>query len=73
MMFGMGPWMMLVWFLMVLAVLAAVAYGIAWLIRSNTGGRGLGDDAEELLRRRYAAGEIDQDEYERRLAELRSR
>jgi putative membrane protein len=66
-----GPWMMLVWLLIVLAVLAAAAYGIAWLIRGTTqrGERPGRDDAEELLRRRYAAGEIDHDEYER--AELR--
>lgn len=29
------------------------------------------DSPEDVLRRRYAAGEIESDEYERRLAELR--
>ena len=31
------------------------------------------DSAEEILRRRFAAGEIDADEYERRLEVLRRR
>jgi len=52
--------------LIILAVLA-----IVWLARSLNGGRATShDDAEQVLRREYASGRIDQDEYQRRRAHL---
>jgi len=51
---------------------------IVWVFSRSTAGRGPGpndhpsrDDPEEILRRRFAAGDIDRDEYEDRLRELR--
>lgn len=75
-MMGMG-WMMLVWGLAGLAVLALLVAGVVWLVRSSQdrGRPALSaadeDAAERELRRRYAAGEIDQEEYTRRLDTLR--
>jgi putative membrane protein len=60
---------MLTW-LLLLAVTVAV---IVWLV-NRTAPRGTergGDSAEEALRRRFASGEIDAEEYEARLAVLR--
>jgi putative membrane protein len=61
--FGMLTWLLL------LAIAVAV---MVWLMNRN-GSRHQpgGDSAEEVLRRRYAAGEIDAEEYERRLSVLR--
>jgi putative membrane protein len=43
-----------------------------WLLVSTVNrGPGSGPSPEEILRRRYAAGEIETEEYERRLEELR--
>lgn len=75
-MMSMG-WMMLVWGLAGLAVLALLVAGIVWLVQSSQDqGRPALDTADEdtaerELRRRYAAGEIDQEEYTRRLDTLR--
>jgi putative membrane protein len=52
-----------------------VAVAVWFIVRAVNAPRreGSGEDAEELLRRRYAAGEIDAEEYERRLEVLRRR
>jgi putative membrane protein len=64
MIFGTIFWLVL----LILVVLAGV-----WLVRNLGSGapRGHAQDAEGVLRRRYAAGEIDEDEYCRRLSTLR--
>jgi len=65
-------WMMGIGMLFWIAVLAVVV----WLIVRTTGPRAAeprGDSAEEVLRRRFAAGEIDAEEYDRRLELLRRR
>ena len=60
-------WMTISWlvgiglFLMLMALLAIAIRG----------GAQTKDSPEDILRRRYAAGDIDTEEYERRLAELR--
>ncbi|HNP37690.1 MAG TPA: SHOCT domain-containing protein [Woeseiaceae bacterium] len=61
-----GMWL---WWVMGIAIVA----GIVWaVLRSSPGASGdAGSSAEELLKRRYAQGDIDQDEYERRLRDLR--
>jgi putative membrane protein len=53
------------------ALIGAVFYGIRWLIRQNAKDRYTGeprgdDTALELLRQRYARGEIDATEFEER-------
>ena len=55
----------------VVGVIAAVFYGIRWLMRQSAkdryGGEPPGEDtAMELLRQRYARGEIDSTEFEER-------
>ncbi|MPY80302.1 MAG: SHOCT domain-containing protein [Actinophytocola sp.] len=75
-MMGMG-WMMVLWVLIGLAVLALLILGIIWLVRSLTDRSSdapqIEDPAQRELRRHYAAGEIDQDEYQQRLDDLRRR
>ncbi len=75
---GMGVFMMVwmvLWGLVALAVLALAIAGSVWLIRgAGPGGNrqaGGVPAAEEVLRSRYAAGEIDEDEYRQRLSSLR--
>lgn len=65
-------WMMGIGGLFWLLVLGLVV----WLVLRAAGGRDVvpgGESAEELLRRRFASGEIDAEEYERRLEVLRRR
>ncbi|GGM90618.1 hypothetical protein GCM10010106_42740 [Thermopolyspora flexuosa] len=55
----------------VLAVLAAVGFGVAWLTSTvHERRRAREEDPKEILKRRYAAGEIDEDEYLRRMSGL---
>ena len=54
-------------------VIAAIVLAIRWLIRADHRGGHAGpatSDALEILRQRYARGEIDEAEYERRRAVL---
>lgn len=48
---------------------------VVWLLVRGTSGRpstgGAQDSPEQILKRRYARGEVDKDEYERRLSNLR--
>ncbi|MBK0868808.1 SHOCT domain-containing protein [Saccharopolyspora sp. HNM0986] len=71
---AMGLWMAL-WGLISLAILILIVVAIVWLVRAmtrpNTRATERQDHAEEVLRRRYAAGEIDEEEYERRRSTLR--
>ncbi|MQA05932.1 MAG: SHOCT domain-containing protein [Streptosporangiales bacterium] len=76
MMGGMGLWM-LVWVLLLLALLTAAVVGVIALARRGTNAlradqreeRAV-ESPEDILKRRYAAGEIDEDEYHRRLSDL---
>ncbi len=73
---GMGEMMlgMLLWGLVGLALLVLAVVAVVWLIRrsDNAGRMQRGQEPpEEILRRRYAAGELDEDEYLRRRAGLR--
>ncbi|WP_203863514.1 SHOCT domain-containing protein [Planobispora rosea] len=58
--------------LLVIAVLAAVIVGIALVVHTSRRRTPIPDpdDPREILRRRYAAGEIDEDEYLRRMSGL---
>jgi putative membrane protein len=75
-MWGGGNWIM---FLLSIAFLAAVIVGIVFVVRALAGSGAGGDrqasprereTPEELVRRRYAAGEIDREEYEQKLRDL---
>lgn len=67
---GMGV-MMLLWGLIGLALLVLIILAIVWLVRHMLAGqRTSADPAEQELRRRYASGEIDSDEYRRRWNDL---
>jgi putative membrane protein len=58
-------WMMISWLVGVGLFLALI-----WLLVTSAGGP-TKDSPEEILRRRYAAGEINAEEYERRREVLR--
>jgi putative membrane protein len=60
-------WMTISW----LVGIALFALFIWLLISAVNRGPESSGSSEEILRRRYAAGEIDADEYKRRLEELR--
>lgn len=57
-------WTWLAWF----AILGVVVWLGTWALKSGLGAPR--ETPEEILERRYAAGEIDEAEYRRRLAEL---
>jgi uncharacterized membrane protein len=59
-------WMTISWFVE-LAMIIAVLWLLFSAFRSSSG---TSETAEEILRRRLASGEIDIEEYERRLAAL---
>ncbi|MDP9866051.1 MULTISPECIES: SHOCT domain-containing protein [Streptosporangium] len=56
--------------LFIMAVVAAVVLGAALVFRASRARRPGLDDPKEILKRRYAAGEIDEDEYLRRMSGL---
>jgi putative membrane protein len=66
---GMGAGM-LIWGVVLVVVVWLIVRGLMALERRESS-RDRGDGAEELLRRRFASGEIDSEEYENRLAALR--
>ncbi len=71
----MGVWAILV-LVTLLAILTAAVLATIWLARKlREGDRGRpaapSDSAHDELRRRYASGDIDDSEYEHRLATLR--
>jgi putative membrane protein len=64
------------WLLWLVGILLLVA--VVWLAVRAASGQGTTvpprsreDSAEEILRRRYAKGEIDKDEYQRRMDDIR--
>lgn len=73
-MFGMGGLEMLIIMVVMVAVLGIAIAGVVWVVR-EVGGRSRRaieppavEGPREILQRRYAAGEIDEDEYFRRLS-----
>lgn len=61
-----GCW---VWLVLAVVVVWLIDRGLITLERTRTEGR-VGSRPEEILRERFARGEIDPDEFERRLAAL---
>jgi putative membrane protein len=66
---GMGVGMLL-WLVVMIVVIWLVVRGLS-AVDSRNKASGSSDSAEDVLRRRFAAGEIDTEEYQRRLAALR--
>lgn len=66
---GMGG-AMLIWAVVLVVVVWLIVRGLMALDRRDHRTES-GDSAEELLRRRFAAGEIDAEEYEARRSALR--
>lgn len=65
---GMG-WMMGWWWIVWLAIIVAVVWVAA---KGMSGAAGRQEDSPEaILKRRYARGEIDREEFDRRLSDLR--
>lgn len=66
----MGGWMLL-WALVGIALLVVAVLAVIWLVKHRTPFRSdVATTVEELLRRRYAAGEIDREEYLRMQGDL---
>jgi putative membrane protein len=69
----MGAWMVL-WALIGLALLALVVVATVWLAKRISPGQSPSSaGVDEILRRRYAAGEINQEDYLRMRDELSRR
>jgi putative membrane protein len=60
-------WHMFSWWIL----WAVLIIGVIWMIRRPANPSREDDSPETILKRRYARGEIDREEYERRLADLR--
>ena len=67
---GMGGGMIL-WTLLIVAIVIVLVVFVARAAGPAQRPKDLDDSPEEILKRRYAHGEIDRDEYERRLSDLR--
>lgn len=61
---------MALWWLFGIALVVLLIWGIAQAAGSP-GARTREESPEAILKRRYARGEVDRDEYERRLTDLR--
>lgn len=73
MMSGMLGWGILA-LIFVLAVVVAIAFLIAFLVKRTAGPRenpSIGPTPDDILRQRFAAGEIDDEEFKRRRAALK--
>jgi putative membrane protein len=66
---GSGPWIGIVWLLL----WAALIFGAVYLFRRRPSHRDPGAPGAAALAERYARGEIDEDEYRKRLSVLRER
>lgn len=64
---------MVIWWVVIVALLAAAAWFIANQARRGGGGGGvrMDESPEQVLKRRYARGEIDRESYQRMLEDVR--
>lgn len=65
---SMGGWIAL-WGLLVLALIVLAVVATVWLVKHLSSG-GRGSDDQRLLERRYAAGNIDREEFMQRRDDL---
>ena len=63
----MGLWMALSW----IGGLAILILLVWFVTRAAAGPTARTESPEQILKRRYAGGDVDREEYERRLADLR--
>lgn len=63
----------LLWGLLGLVLLVLAVVATIWLVKNMTSGSREQSSYDEELRRRYAAGEIDREDYLRRREDLRMR
>lgn len=66
-----GTWHMGMMWLWGIPLLVLVVFAIKYLGGRDGGSSGRDESAEEILRQRYARGEIDEQTFERMLGELR--
>jgi putative membrane protein len=57
-----GGWMMIFWWILILAVVALVI----WALKKNNYRKSTQETPMDTLKRRYASGEIDKEEFEER-------
>ena len=69
--FGYGPWAMLLGTLMMLLFWGGLIVLVVWAVRQFTG-RPAAEDPTAILKRRLAAGEITQEQYEQARTALQS-
>lgn len=70
---GMGGWMMAASGIFLLLIIGLAVVAVVALLRPSRAGSSISrPSAKELLDQRYARGEIDDDEYDRRLSVLDS-
>ncbi len=65
---GYAMFWMAIWTVILIGIAALV---IGLILRSSRNSQSDGEPSLEILKRRYARGEIDHDEYQQRLEELR--
>ncbi len=63
---GMG-WMWIIWLL----IIVVLVFLVRWLIVSTRNRSESSESPEQILKRRYARGEIDREEFEQKLRDLR--
>jgi len=68
--YGMGWFGAIIMFAFWIAVIVGIVFLIRWLVVSARGGGGAGESALEILKRRYARGEIDKKEFEQKKKDL---
>jgi putative membrane protein len=61
-----GIFMVVFW----IVVVIGIVFLIRWLVQSTRGGGGSGESALDILKRRYAAGEINKKEFEQKKKDL---
>ncbi|MFH1494373.1 MAG: SHOCT domain-containing protein [Pseudomonadota bacterium] len=68
--FGFGGIFMILWWVLVIAGIVAL---VKWMVSSSSAGSRSGGDSKalEILKERYARGEIDEQEFQKRKGDLK--